>query len=175
MQEIDGVRFVDIPSVEDHRGKLFSFLSDAVLGTDFPQWNFITSKEKVLRGVHAHYGYDEYYIPLVGSMFFALIDIRKESNTFLNQMSWYWDGRPQAVVVPKGVAHGVYGDTPYVLAYGLSTLYSGEGEFGCRFDSAGLDINWPNKQPVLSEKDSASRSLTDMIDAYAKQLLLLES
>lgn len=166
MQEINGVEFIEIQTVEDHRGRLASFLGDAQKGTDFPQWNFISSKENVLRGMHTHIEYDEYYIPISGSMFFGLVDIRKDSSTFLNQMSFVWDDSPVAIVVPKGVAHGVYGKTPYVLNYGLSSQYSGMGEFGCRFDSKGIEINWPQERPILSKKDEESGSLHEMIEAY---------
>jgi dTDP-4-dehydrorhamnose 3,5-epimerase len=130
------------------------------------QWNIVRSLAGVLRGVHAHSRYDEYYVPIEGRMFLALRDARRASSTFaVIDTLWVGGGDGVGVVVPAGVAHGVYFETDGVLVYGLTSPWSGENEYGCRWDDRDLAIAWPTPAPILSPRDRDAGTYQAMVEA----------
>lgn len=164
---IDGLRVIDLTPIGDGRGSLTTIYR-ADPSPPLPQWNLVRTGPNALRGCHVHTHYDEYYVPISGPMFFGFADVRADSPTYLARFALQWDGRDQVVYVPRGVLHGVYCEAPSVLAYGLTALYTGEGEFGCRWDAADLRIDWPATAPVLSERDSGAGSLAELVAAFTE-------
>lgn len=165
---IDGVEILSLEPRPDRRGTLTTlYVREAQSGLDLPQWNLVRSHAHVLRGMHAHLHYDEYYVPVAGPMFFGLADVRPGSLTYRQTMTLRWDGRDRVLVVPKGVLHGVYGEAPFMLLYGLSRPFDGRGELGCRFDDPDLGLDWPTDSPLLSDKDEAAGSYRALLAAYA--------
>ena len=90
-----------------------------------------------------------------GAVFDIIVDLRSTSPTFrrwraaelsaLNGVSIY---------VPEGFAHGFQSlrdDTE--VFYQISTVYAPEAARGIRWDDPGLGIDWPIKNPTLSERD----------------------
>jgi dTDP-4-dehydrorhamnose 3,5-epimerase len=94
----------------DDRGCLFEIFREEWVGAfKALQWNACSSRSGVMRGVHVHIDYDEFYTLPMGRVFIALRDIRKASPTFGNSIGFEWsavDGF--AVSVPAGVAHAVF-------------------------------------------------------------------
>lgn len=164
---IVGVDFLDLSAVPDTRGSLVTLHAEGPGAQRWPQWNWIRSEPNVLRGMHVHLFYDEYYVPMQGSMFFGLADTRPHSPTYRQVMGFRWQGRDQAFVVPKGVAHGVYCEEASMLVYGLTNVFDGTGELGCRFDDPELEIDWPTHEPMLSERDSSAGTFADLLASYA--------
>ncbi len=166
---IDGVEIIKLHPQEDWRGsltELYAFGGSS--RTELLQWNLVRSAGGVLRGMHVHVFYDEYYVPLEGSLFMALADIRPSSPTSGQIQALHWDGTPDAIKVPRGVAHGVYGEQPYLIVYGLSSPFDGKGELGCRFDDPELRIDWPVDSPMLSERDRQAGSYRKLLEDYAE-------
>jgi dTDP-4-dehydrorhamnose 3,5-epimerase len=169
---IDGVAIRPWPQMPDHRGVLATIYKDGPdsLGP-FVQWNLVQSTRGSLRGVHAHSRYHEYYVPLHGRMFLFLKDVRAASPTFGAEFHcWSEALASSALFVPIGVAHAVYFDEDGLLLYGLSTEWTGEGEFGCRWDDPGIGAPWPVQTPVLSDRDAAAPSLAAMVAALNADL-----
>lgn len=164
---IDGVDFIDLSAVADARGSLVTLHAEGPGPLRLPQWNWIRSKPNVLRGMHVHQFYDEYYVPMQGPMFFGLADMRPHSPTYRQVMGFRWDGRDRAFIVPKGVAHGVCCEEAFMLAYGLTNVFDGAGELGCRFDDPEIEIDWPVRDPILSERDSTAGTFADLLASYA--------
>lgn len=165
--KIDGVRLIPFKVTHDPRGSLSEiFRSDADGSHPLQQWNCIKSRSHVLRGMHAHLLYDELYIPLEGRMFFLLKDARRSSPTFGNEQSFFsQDIASAGLLVPIGVAHGVYFETPGTLMYGLSTAWSGEDEYAFRWNDPAVNTKWPTTDPLLSERDRNAGSFMDMVAA----------
>jgi len=137
----------------------------------FRQCNLVRSRAGALRGMHAHSRYTEYYIPVSGRMYFVLKDARLGESTFGAETSfWVEDGEPVSIEVPIGVAHGVFFAEPGILAYGLSNAWTGNNEFGCRWDDPAILSPWPVQTPLLSERDEAAGSFDAMADAMALEL-----
>jgi dTDP-4-dehydrorhamnose 3,5-epimerase len=135
------------------------------------QWNVVRSLAGSLRGIHAHSDYDEYYVPLTGRMYFLLKDARESSPSFRAELSLWSDQIPgTAIEVPKGVAHAVYFETDGILAYGLTSPWNNDGEFGCRFDDKDILTPWPAMPAMLSERDSAAGTFSSMVRDIARCL-----
>jgi dTDP-4-dehydrorhamnose 3,5-epimerase len=170
---IQDVQVIGNPVNLDHRGSLSTiFTQGAPHGpAEMKQWNRVASHAKVLRGIHAHLRYDELYVPITGRMFFFLKDARRDSPSFGSEMSFYSDEFPDSsILVPVGVAHGVFFETDGILIYGLSGLFTGDDEFGCRWNDAEVCVEWPTTNPILSERDAGAGSFTEMVEAIDRAL-----
>jgi dTDP-4-dehydrorhamnose 3,5-epimerase len=67
--------------------------------------------------------------------------------------------------IPGGFAHGlcVLGDEPADMIYKVNSYYNPQGEGGIRFDDPDLNIPWPVKHPVTSERDRGQQSWRDYL------------
>ena len=168
---IRDVRVIPNAVNPDHRGTLSTIFArgDGHGLSEMMQWNRVASHANVLRGIHAHLRYDELYVPLAGRMFFLLKDARRNAASFGAEMSFYADAFPDSsILVPVGVAHAVYFETDGILIYGLSCLFTGDDEFGCRWNDSAVGIEWPAHKPILSERDACAGSFAEMVDAIER-------
>jgi dTDP-4-dehydrorhamnose 3,5-epimerase len=165
--KIDGVQLIPFKVTHDPRGSLSEvFRSDVDGGYPLQQWNWVKSRSHVLRGMHAHLLYDELYVPVEGRMFFLLKDARRSSPTFGNEETFLsQDLSSASLVVPIGVAHGVYFETAGTLMYGLSASWDGEHEYAFRWNDSAVKTKWPTTDPQLSERDTIAGSFMDMVAA----------
>ena len=168
---INGCKLVPVQSNSDSRGCLFEIFRESWNGA-FPtvQWNACASVAGVVRGVHVHADYHEFYTLPRGRVILGLSDIRRESSTFGNSIQFEWsDTDGFAVVVPAGVAHVVFFIEDSVLAFGLSGYWDKNLDVvGCQWDDPELGFEWPEDGPLRSERDQSSGSYADMIRDYEK-------
>ena len=169
---IDGARLINFHATVDARGSLDTFYNAAWTDAGVAaQWNLVRSTAGVLRGVHAHSRYDEYYVPVSGRMFFGLKDARRASRSFgAVEAIWARHEERIGIVVPAGVAHGVFFETDGILVYGLSAPWTGENEFGCAWSDESLGIRWPTIDPILSPRDGEASGYAAMVDALNADL-----
>lgn len=59
----------------------------------------------------------------------------------------------KALYVPEGCAHGFYSVTDSVVHYKCTTLYDKDSDGGIFPLDPALNINWPEKSPIISGKD----------------------
>ncbi len=92
---------------------------------------------------------------LSGSIFDVIIDLRKDSNTFLK-----WHGEVlssenrRMMYIPEGFAHGFQTLAPSCeLLYFHTEFYSQDFEGGVLYDDPGVDIKWPSAVAEITEKD----------------------
>lgn len=90
-----------------------------------------------------------------GSVFDVIVDIRKDSPTFLK-----WVGveisanNKKMIYIPAGFAHGFQTlEDDCELIYQHSALYMPAVEGGIRYSDALVNINWPLKLSSISERD----------------------
>jgi len=112
----------------------------------------------VLRGLHYQVNPGQGKLVRVtrGEIFDVAVDIRKQSPTYGK-----WWGLSLSEVnhlqlyIPTGFAHGfcVLSESAEVL-YKCSDYYSPKNERGVLWNDADLAIDWPIKDPILSEKDA---------------------
>jgi len=170
---LDGCAVVPAKPNTDPRGCLYEIYRATWPGAfEAVQWNACISKAGVVRGVHVHVDYDEYYTLLAGRGALGLHDIRRASPTFGRSVTIDWRAEDHcAVVVPRGVAHVLWFIEDAVLAFGLSQYWSADLDVvGCRWDDPALGFEIPAGTKSLSERDTESGSYSEMIQSYESLL-----
>ena len=162
--EIPDIILVEPQSFSDNRGfflesfKESDFISNGI-STKFVQDNFSHSVHGVLRGLHYQKNpkaQAKLVTVLKGKIFDVALDIRKNSHTVGK-----WIGEilseddHKLIYIPEGFAHGfcVLSDYADVL-YKVNNEYSPEHEKGIIWNDPKLNISWPIKNPIISNKDN---------------------
>ncbi|MDP2647578.1 MAG: dTDP-4-dehydrorhamnose 3,5-epimerase [Desulfobacterales bacterium] len=168
---LDGVWVVEPEVFQDDRGffvEIFHRERYARSGINriFVQDNVSFSVRNTLRGLH--YQRTQAQAKLVGvitgEIYDVCVDIRPGSPTFGQWFGIHLSGQNKhQIFIPEGFAHGfcVLSDSAHVL-YKCSALYAPGDEGGILWSDPGLGINWPVKNPILSEKDRTYPCLSDL-------------
>lgn len=164
----DGVEVRPLDLHPDDRGRLFEMHRECWwIGAPLVQWNCVISAAGALRGVHAHVDHEDYLVVAQGRMVLGLHDLRPYSPTDGRGFTLLLSGdRPCGVRVPIGVAHGFYFPVASTLLYGLSGYWSMDDELGCHWADPGLEIDWPECDPVLSRRDREAGSLETLREQF---------
>lgn len=117
-----------------------------------------TQQKGTIRGLHFQYPPDcEVKIVkcLRGAIWDCIVDIRKGSPTFLQWVSVeLTQENDRMIYIPEGFAHGFQALSDDVeLLYFHSQYYAKQSEGGLRFDDPILNILWPIRPTVMSERD----------------------
>jgi dTDP-4-dehydrorhamnose 3,5-epimerase len=166
---IEGCTPVPVKANADDRGCLFEIFREEWAGAfKTVQWNALRSGAGVMRGVHVHVDYDEFYTLPLGRVFLALRDIRRASPTFGRSIGLEWSAADGfAVPVPAGVAHAIFFLDESILAFGLSIYWKPELDVvGCRWDDLDPSLCWPAESAMLSNRDREAGSFADMLTKY---------
>ena len=153
----EGVERIPLTPHRDGRGVFTEvFRASWELDVSPAQWNLVSSSANVLRGVHAHWRHSDYLVVARGRATIGLHDLRADSATAgLGITVELTAEHPQALVIPTGVAHGFFFHEPSTHLYAVSHEWDPADELGCRWDDAGLGIDWPCEEPLVSERDAA--------------------
>lgn len=160
---LPGVVVIERPVFPDDRGCFQEIVRipdlEKVLGQDIHirQINKSISKTKVLRGLHiAPWG--KLVHCYAGEVFQVVVDCRKDSPSFGEVFTIrIGENNSQAVWVPQGCANGlcVVSVSDAVYCYAVTETFSPGKEVGIKWDDPDLaeKINWPVKDPIVSERD----------------------
>lgn len=139
------------------------------LPTDFVQLNHSASKKDVVRGLHFQWEPPMGKLMRVtaGAAFLVAVDIRKESPTL---GKWFGieasaDNKLQ-LFAPACFARGfaVLSDCAEIQ-YMCTGIYGGpKGESGILWNDPEIGIDWPVKDPVLSDKDKDAQTLAQWLE-----------
>lgn len=162
--KLNGVLIVEPAIYSDNRGTFFECYSkrkylEQGVKEEFVQDNHSISEKGTLRGLHYQVSGGQAKLVRVtrGRVFDVVVDIRKESPTFGQWVGIELSGENfKQVYIPIGFAHGfcVLSDSAEFL-YKCSNYYSPEDERGIIWNDPDIGIDWPIKNPILSEKDQA--------------------
>ena len=140
------------------------FLKDA----SFKQINRSHSNKRgTLRGLHFQmepWAQGKLVSCLGGSIFDVAVDIRIGSETYGWWTSFLLEGGDGKLVwIPEGFAHGfqTLSDDAEVL-YLTTEEYAPSFERTIAWDDSEIGIEWPLKNPILSDKDSKAGSLNEI-------------
>jgi len=159
---IDGLLIIEPKIFVDPRGMFYEVYSESRYEEHgipcFVQDNHSISKKGVVRGLHYQVNPGQSKLVRVtrGEIFDVAVDIRKQSPTY---GKWWGLSLSETnnfqLYIPIGFAHGfcVLSELAEVL-YKCSDYYSPENERGILWNDPGLAIDWPVKDPILSEKDA---------------------
>jgi dTDP-4-dehydrorhamnose 3,5-epimerase len=159
---LDGILVLEPKVFQDNRGMFLESYSkrnyqEAGVREEFVQDNHSVSQKGTLRGLHYQAGKGQAKLVRVtqGEVFDVVVDIRKESPTF-----GQWEGiiisaeNFKQVYIPVGFAHGFYVLSQRAeFLYKCSEYYSPKEERGVRWNDPDIAIDWPDENPILSDKD----------------------
>ena len=131
----------------------------------FVQLNLSRSLARVLRGVHAHRHQADLWMVAEGSGVAALVDLRglleDPSGQPMSELLQLAPG--DQLYIPRLVAHGFYARTALTLVYLVSNEYDGSDELGFAWDDPDAAVAWPDRAPILSERDRANPPLRELV------------
>lgn len=167
--KIDDLVLIKSFSAQDLRGtfnKFWMHSSDTAFAeVDFKEAYYSRSKKNVIRGMHFQsppYDHDKLVVCLQGSVIDVILDLRKNSNTYLEHRSFKLDpGSNDAVFIPKGYAHGFKAlSDETLMLYMVSSEYNPKYDSGILYSSFGFD--WGEIDVgLISERDKGFPLLKD--------------
>ncbi|MBW2663307.1 MAG: dTDP-4-dehydrorhamnose 3,5-epimerase [Deltaproteobacteria bacterium] len=133
----------------------------------FVQDNLSYSLKNTLRGLHFQVKHPQTKLVQVisGEIFDVAVDIRQGSTTFGKWTGAYLsDKNKRQLFIPKGFAHGfcVLSETAY-FSYKCSDYYFPQDEGGVIWSDHDIGIDWPVKNPIISEKDKQLPCLSELL------------
>jgi dTDP-4-dehydrorhamnose 3,5-epimerase len=139
----------------------------AKINLPFVQDNHSRSVKNVLRGLHFQKNKPQGKLVRVvrGEVFDVAVDLRPSSSTYLQWHSVILSAKNKKQFwVPPGFAHGflVLSDIAD-FEYKCTEYYDSEDEASISWDDPQLQISWPVKNPILSDKDINALKLSDLI------------
>lgn len=168
---IDGLFVLDAPIFSDQRGFFREFLRfselEKLAGIKFSpvQINHSMSYPRVLRGLHAD-RWNKIVYPITGRAFSAIVDIREGSYTFGRVECFFFDDKNRfGLFISKGLANSICAlDQVVHYIYLVDQYYDSKnpGTIAIKWDDKDLAIDWPVKNPILSEKDRNNPSLKEI-------------
>ncbi len=172
---MDGVRIIQTQAVTDPRGTFTKFCPDK---------EFVSSLDSVavslnpipgtIRGLHFQIepcAEEKIVTCIQGSILDVIVDLRPGSITQGKWASLELNAiHPSQLYLPKGIAHGFQTIEPNsIIHYCLSSPYSPESSFSINpFNE--LEIEWPIKKFIISDKDTNGISISLAIQKYTASL-----
>ena len=156
--KIKGPKIIKTQIYKDSRGFLKEVYRKNLLSKiDFPFDVMSHSKKNVLRGLHIQTKKSQAKIITVthGKIFDVAVDLRKKSRTFGKYVSLtISDKDDYSFYIPKGFAHGfVCLSKECTVNYKCSRYRNAGSEKTLKWDDTVVNIKWPIKKPLLSNKD----------------------
>lgn len=161
---LEGSYVIDLEPYQDSRGWFARFYCknefEQIGHTkEWVQMNHsVTYAKGALRGMHfqkSPYREIKMVRCIAGEVFDVIIDLRKNSETFLN---WFGaelsSANKRMLYIPEGFAHGFQCLSDNCeLIYHHSEFYKPASEGGIRYDDPLVNIEWPLPVAELSERD----------------------
>ncbi len=156
----------DKKTFKDKRGYFRELYLQKHFNTKFPFDVMSYSKKNVLRGLHLQLKNPQAKLITVlhGKIYDVCVDCRKNSKTFGKYFSIYLSEKEnKSLLIPAGFAHGFCTLTDdVVLHYKCSKYRHSESETGILWNDSDLNIVWPKKKLIISQKDKNNFSFKDL-------------
>jgi len=161
----------------DERGFFMRTYDDKIFNEAGLNFNWVqenhsrTLKKGTIRGLHFQFppnAETKLIRCLRGKILDVFVDLRKDSSTF-----GQWDTvelseeNNKMILIPRGFAHGfcTLMDDCH-LFYKHDNYFKPESYSGILWDDTELNINWPYKEVMISEKDKILMTFKDFKDYY---------
>ena len=162
--QIPDVILIEPKMFSDDRGFFSEFYkeSDFVpngINKKFIQDNFSHSIHGVIRGLHYQKipkAQAKLVTVLSGKIFDVAVDIRKNSPTYGKWIGEILSADDHKLIyIPEGFAHGFCVLSQEAdVSYKVNNEYSPENEKGIIWNDPKINISWPIKNPIISNKDN---------------------
>ena len=158
--QLEGVSLIKLDVFEDFRGQYVETYNQGLynengIDVDFIQDDISVSSKNVLRGIHGDSETWKLISCLHGMFYLVVVNCDTESANFGKWQAFTLSekNRQQVLVPPKhGNAHLVLSDSA-IFHYKQSTYYDRSKQFTYKWDDPKLNIWWPIKNPILSQRD----------------------
>lgn len=167
---IDGLYIIEPTVFTDNRGYLFESYNYEQfvfhgLKLKFVQDNESFSKKNVLRGMHVNICHPQGKLIRVldGEILDVVIDLRKDSKTYLNCFSVKLssENRKQ-LYIPEGMGHGYLALQDSRILFKTTTYYINGDELGFAWNSKAINIDWGINNPTLNDRDKFNKDLYEV-------------
>jgi dTDP-4-dehydrorhamnose 3,5-epimerase len=158
--KLEGVLLIKPAIFEDWRGQYVETYNEeaynkAGITVKFVQDDISVSSRHVLRGIHGDAETWKLVSCHVGKFYLVVVNCDKDSKSFGK-----WQGftlsegnRQQVLIPPKhGNGHVVLTDQA-MFHYKQNTYYNPKGQFTYKWNDPALNIWWPVKNPLISQRD----------------------
>ena len=159
-----GVWTRSIPIIHDNRGFFYEELRKDDLPTSTPEFvqdSMSYSKCDVLRGMHLQIDQWQLVTLLEGEIIDVLLNLESNSKNYAEfiSLNLCWNKLNQVLVSP-GIAHGfaVISESARIH-YKSSVYYGSTNQIGVHWNSEEISHLWPEKDWLISPRDSAFQSL----------------
>jgi len=169
--ELEGLIIIEPKVFGDPRGFFMETwnqrrYSEAGLQAAFVQDNISVSRGGALRGLHCQNPSPQGKLVSVlqGAVFDVAVDLRQSSRTFGKWHGLELSGEnKRQFFVPPGFAHGflVLSENA-MFQYKCTDFYSPKDELTIRWNDPDIGIEWPMREPTLSEKDAKGSLLREV-------------
>ena len=171
--ELEGVILIEPDVYRDGRGFFFEcyhaqkYLEGGIPAV-FVQDNHSASVRRTLRGLHAQRLRPQGKLVRVleGEIFDVAADVRRGSPTFGRWISIMLSAENfRQCYVPPGFLHGFCVQSKRAqVEYKVTDFYDPADELGVIWNDPELGIQWPVKDPILSEKDRRHSRLAEIVE-----------
>ncbi|OGM20516.1 hypothetical protein A2714_03955 [Candidatus Woesebacteria bacterium RIFCSPHIGHO2_01_FULL_38_9] len=171
---IPGLLLIERPTYPDERGFFHEIFRlnelEEVIGRKFNpvQWSHSYSLPKVIRAIHTE-EWQKIIYPVTGKVFAAFVDTRPDSKTFKKVETFIFDNSKKdsphtAIYVAPGVGNSVcvLGDKPLHYMYIVDEYWDNSKAKGIAWNDPDLAIEWPIKDPIISERDRKNPTLREL-------------
>jgi len=171
--EIPGVILVDPDVYEDDRGFFLETYHEGKyreggIRETFVQDNHSRSVRGTLRGLHAQHPRAQGKLLRVieGEIYDVAVDARRGSPTYGRFVAATLSaGNFRQLYVPPGLLHGFCVTSEIAqVEYKCTAMYEKEDEISVRWNDPAIGIEWPIREPLLSEKDRNAPLLSEVQD-----------
>ena len=147
---------------KDNRGYFREMFIQRKLNSKIIFYVTSNSKKNVIRGLHFQLKKPQgkFLSVLKGKIYDIALDCRKNSKTFGKYYEIYLSEKNStSIYIPPGFAHGFLGlEKENVVMYGCTNYRHKESEAGIKWNDKDINIKWPIKKPILSNKDRNNKS-----------------
>lgn len=158
--KLDGVLLIKLDVFEDHRGEYVETYNENLyqkngINVKLVQDDISVSTNNVLRGIHGDSETWKLISCLYGKFYLVVVNCDAESENFGRWQSFTLSdrNRHQILVPPKhGNGHLVLSEKA-IFHYKQSSYYNPSGQFTYKWNDPKLNIWWPVKNPILSQRD----------------------
>lgn len=168
MKKIKDIKIFKNEIFKDNRGHFMEvYKKNKIFSKELIFNCYSNSKRNVIRGLHIQRKNPQakFLTVLKGSIFDVAVDLRKNSKTFKKYFSIILNHKNySSIYIPEGFAHGFCGlDKENIIFYSCSKYRDKASETGIKWDDEDLKINWPIKNPIISQKDKKNLSLKEYL------------
>ncbi len=172
---IPGVLIIEEPTYTDSRGFFHEIFRknelEKATGVKFDavQWSHSFSKPGVIRAIHTE-EWNKLVYPVTGVLYAPIVDLRPESPTFKKVEYISIDNTNEkshhhALFLPGGgIGNSICASGKKELHYMYLTdeYWDNSKAKGIAWDDPDLAIDWPVKEPIISERDKNNPKLREI-------------